>query len=250
MIRSGSSRMAGAPDQAWFTTTHWSVVLAARDAEPAKAGQALETLCCSYWYPLYAFVRRQGRSPEDAQDLTQSFFANLLGHDFLRNIGPEKGRFRSFLLVCLKRFLADDWRKGHATKRGAGRPTLVLDEVLADRLYLQEPADLADPEALYERRWALTLLERVLDRLEAEFRAADKQAVFDRLQPFLLGEKTMQTYDEVASDLGTTVGALKTMVWRMRERYRVLFHDEIAHTVAAAGDVDEEIRHVAAILRR
>jgi RNA polymerase sigma factor (sigma-70 family) len=233
-----------------FTTTHWSVVLAARDEDLPEAQAALETLCCSYWYPLYAFVRRQGHSPHDAQDLTQAFFMSLLGRDFLRNVGPEKGRFRSFLLACLKRFLADEWRKAQASKRGAGRPVLALDELLAERRYQQEPADLADPEALFERRWALTLLDRVLNRLAEEFQAAGKGDTFDRLQPFLVGEKAGETYGEVASALKTTEGSVKMMVLRMRDRYRALFRGEIAQTVARPADVDEEIRHVASILRR
>jgi RNA polymerase sigma factor (sigma-70 family) len=168
----------GLPGPVEFTTTHWSVVMSARVEGSAKARAALETLCRSYWYPLYAYVRRQGHIPADAQDLTQEFFARLLSHDFLRNVSPDKGRFRSFLLTCLKRFLTDEWRRGSALKRRAGQPVLVLDESVAEQRYLQEPAAGADPEKLYERRWALTLLDRALDRLEGDFREAGKQAMF------------------------------------------------------------------------
>jgi len=233
-----------------FTTTLWTVVLTARNPDSAEAGHALEELCRSYWYPLYAFVRRQGHPPEQAQDLTQEFFAHLLAQDFLRNVQAEKGRFRSFLLACLKRFLTDEWRRGNARKRGGDRTVLAMDEVAAELRYLQEPIELANPEAIYERRWALTLLDRVLDRLEAEFGSAGKQAMFDRLQPFLLGERGGPGYAAVAADLGMTEGAIKMAVLRMRERYRALFRHEIEQTVAAPSEVEEEIRHVVLILSR
>jgi len=207
-------------------------------------------LCRSYWYPLYVFVRRQGLSPEDAQDLTQDFFGRLLRPEFLRNVAPEKGLFRSFLLACLKRFLADEWRKEHAAKRGGGQPLLPLEEERAESRYLQEPYGQMSPEALYERRWALALLDRVLNRLEAEFAAAGKQALFQGLEHFLAGDKSDGTYAEAATRLGLTEGAVKMTTLRMRERYRVLFRDEIAQTVAAPAEVDDEIRHVIAVLRQ
>lgn len=239
----------GLADRGEFATTHWSVVLAACHREPLQAQAALETLCRSYWYPLYVYVRRKGHSPHDAQDLTQGFFEHLLGRDFLRRVAPEKGRFRSFLLTCLKRFLADVWRKESAAKRGAGQRWIALDGE-AERRYHEEPAGVSDPEALYERRWALTLLERVLERLEEEFRAAGRQDLFNHLQPLLLGERTEQTYAELAAHFGTSPGAVKMTVLRMRERHRALFREEIASTVATPGEIDEEIRHLIAILSR
>jgi RNA polymerase sigma factor (sigma-70 family) len=230
--------------RAEFSTTQWNVVLTARDCAASSARQALETLCQAYWYPLYSYVRRQGHSPEDAEDITQGFFAQLLSHDFLRHVAPEKGRFRSFLLTCLKRHLADHWRKDHARKRGPEHCVVSLDDADAEGRYRLEPTEPADPEKLYERRWALTLLDRVLDRLEAEFAAAGKPELFGELQPFLLGEKGGRTYAEIAVAHGTSESAIKMTVLRMRERFRLLFREEIAHTVAAPEEVDEEIRHL------
>jgi RNA polymerase sigma factor (sigma-70 family) len=230
-----------------FCTTHWSVVLAARDGGVSPAQQALETLCAAYWYPIYSYVRRQGHPPEDAADATQAFFAHLLSHDFLRNVAPEKGRFRSFLLACLKRHLADHWRREHTRKRGPTRALVSLDEAQAEGRYLRESVELADPETLYERRWALTLLDRVLDRLEAEFTAARKPGLFAELQPFLLGEKGGRTYAQIAAHRGSSEGAIKMTVLRMRERLRALFREEIARTVATPAEVDEEIRHLLSV---
>ena len=241
---SGQSRFGGTD----FPTTHWSAVLAARDTASAPAQSALETLCRTYWYPLYAYVRRNGHSPEDAEDLTQAFFAYLLGHDFLRNVAPAKGRFRSFLLVSLKRFMTAEWRKEHALKRGGEQRAWSLDQQDAESRYLLEPADLADPEKLYERRWALTLLDRVLERLEAEAAGAGKLALFAQLQPFLTGDRDGPTYTQIAQAFGTTEGAIKMSVRRMRERLRALFREEIAHTVASEAEAKEEIRNLLVIL--
>jgi len=231
-----------------FPTTHWSAVLAAQDVAAAPAQSALETLCRAYWYPLYAYVRRNGHPPQDAEDLTQAFFAHLLGHDFLRNVAPEKGRFRSFLLVSLKRLMAGQWRREHALKRGGEQQTWSLDQQDAESRYLVEPADVADPERLYERRWALTLLSRVLERLEAEAAGAGKQALFAQLQPFLAGDRDARTYAEIAQAFRTTEGAIKMAVHRMRERLRVLFREEISHTVTSEEEAKEEIRHLLVIL--
>ncbi len=162
-----------------FATTHWSVVLAAGQSTDAQASEALEQLCRTYWYPLYAFVRRQGRSPEDAQDLTQGFFAHLLRKDFLSGVGPEKGRFRSFLLACLKHFLADEWEKARTAKRGGNCPEVLLELERAEERYQLEACVEANAESLYERRWALDLLDHVLDRLRHEAVASGREAVFD-----------------------------------------------------------------------
>jgi len=236
------------PERVEFTTTHWSVVAMARDLESPHASAAVEALCCAYWYPLYAYVRRQGHPPTDAQDLTQAFFAHLLSKDFLREIAPAKGRFRSFLLTCLKRFLADHWRKEHTAKRGGGQAVLSLDEQNGEARYLREPSDPDDPETLFERRWAILLLDRVLDRVEVEFANAGKKELFARLLPFLLGEKGGPTYAELATALGLTEGAIKMAVLRLRERYRALFRAEIAATVAEPAEIEDEIRHVMAVL--
>lgn len=231
-----------------FATTHWSVVLAAKDFAGAPAQAAMETLCRAYWYPLYAFVRRSGHSPEDAEDLTQAFFVHLLGHEFLRNVSPEKGRFRSYLLVSVKRFMADQWRRDHALKRGGAQPPLSLDQQDAESRYRLEPADLEDPEKLYERRWALTLLNRVLERMENEAVAAGKQTLFSQLQPFLIGDRDTRTYAEIAGAFGISEGAIKMQVLRMRERLRELFIEEITHTVASDDEAREEVRHLLSVL--
>lgn len=233
-----------------FPTTHWSVVLSAGRHELPQAAAALEQLCRTYWYPLYAFVRRRGFRPEDAQDLTQAFFAHLLGKDFLNRVRPEKGRFRSFLLASLKHFLADEWDKDHAARRGGGQVVLRLDDHEAEARYRVEPTDPLDPETFYEHRWALTLLECVLDRLQAEFAAAGKLESFQQLQPFLLGEKAGTTYADMAARLGSTEGGVTMMVHRMRQRYRALFREEIAHTVASPEETDEEMRHLFSLLAR
>jgi len=244
----GAGLPAGAGGE--FTTTHWSVVVAAGQGGSPQSTEALENLCRTYWYPLYAYVRRRGYEPPDAQDLTQAFFVHLLGKDFLRGVTPAKGRFRSFLLACLKHFLVDQSERARTAKRGGGQPLLPLDAAGAESRYRQEPADTADPQTLYERQWALTVLDRVLNRLQAEFAAAGKAAVFEQVQSFLVGDKGGQTYAELASASGTTEGALKMMVCRMRQRYRELFQEEIAHTVAAPDDIEEERRYLFSILAR
>ena len=249
----GQTRLKDGEDlfeRPYFATTHWSVVLAARDGAATQAQSALDTLCRTYWYPLYAYVRRRGLAPEDAEDITQSFFGHWLNHDFLSNVGPEKGRFRSFILVCIKRYLTDEWRKQGTTKRGGGKPMLSWDEQDAEGRYLREPVDVNDAEALYERRWALTLLERVLGNLEQEFLRAGKQAMFAELQPCLLGEATDSSYRETGARLGITEGAVRMTVLRMRRRYRELFREEIAHTVSEPGEIEGELRYVVSVLSR
>jgi len=233
-----------------FVTTHWSVVLTAKEQDSSKAVEALERLCRTYWYPLYAFVRRRGYSAEDAEDLTQGYFAHLLTKDFLLGIGPQKGRFRTFLLKCLSHFLADVWDKRQAACRGGGQSPFSLDALGAESRYRREPTDCLTPEALYERRWANTLLEHVIERLRGEAVEAGNERLFEKLQDLLLGEHPKMTYKEVASALGTTEGAVKMAVSRLRQRFRVILREEIAHTVADSGDVDEEIRHLRAILGR
>jgi RNA polymerase sigma-70 factor (ECF subfamily) len=210
----------------------------------------LETLCRTYWYPLYAHVRRRGYSPEDAQDLTQEFFARLLAKHWLSTADRSRGRFRTFLLGVFSHFLANEWHRARCEKRGGGQVVFSLDGVTAEERYSLEPVDLADAARLYERRWALTLLDRVLERLRKEFAAAGKPESFDQLQPLLLREKTDQTYAALASVLETTEAALKMTVSRMRRRYRELFLEEIAQTVSTPEEVDQEVRYLRNVLAR
>ena len=230
-----------------FATTHWSIVLRAGDSQAPESAEALEKLCRAYWYPLYAYVRRQGYAPADAQNLTQEFFSRLLENKQLRTADPERGRFRSFLLTVLKRLLISEWRHEHRQKRGGDALVFSLDEQEAEDRYHHEPADAATPETLFERRWAETVLERVLARLEAEYRR--HPLGFANLQPYLVEDKGAAPFAETAVRLGVTESALKAVVYRLRCRYGELFHEEIAHTVAQPEDIDDEIRHLLVVLR-
>jgi RNA polymerase sigma factor (sigma-70 family) len=233
-----------------FVTTRWSVVLTAGDSDSAEAGDALATLCQSYWYPLYAYVRRRGNSAEDAQDLTQEFFARLLKRNWIANADQSKGRFRSFLLGAMNHFLADEWDKARAQKRGGGTAPLPLEFDTAETRFSREPADNSTPEQNFERRWALTLLERVLDRLREEHEREGRLELFTKLNPCLIGERTAQPYAELATQLGVREGTVKAAVHRLRLRYRNLLRAEIANTVAEASEVDDELRHLFAVLSR
>lgn len=244
--RPSSSHAAAAQ----FPPTLWSVVLAAGETSSPRSQEALATLCRTYWYPLYAFLRRQGNSPTDAEDLTQGFLIHLCQSNRLGSVGREKGKFRSFLLASLKNFLTDEARKASAQKRGGGQPMIALDSVSAEERYALEPPDVLDPEKMFERRWALTLLERTLARLEAEFESPDKRERFELLRDYLLGDPPPETYAEVGRRLGLGEGGVKSLVSRMRQRYRELFREEIAGTVAGDAEIDEETRHVFAILNR
>jgi len=230
-----------------FLTTHWSLVLAARDRAEPGADDALASLCSIYWYPLYAFVRRRGHGAEDAHDLTQEFFARLLEKDFLAGVDRTKGKFRAFLLVACNHFLANERDRARAKKRGGGRPILSLDAGDAEGRYCAEPADALTPEKLFERRWALALLQQVMARLREEFGAKGKGPLFDRLRGFLVGEKGTG-YGQAAEELGLSEGAVKVAVHRLRQRYRELLHEEIGRTVATPEQVDEEIRSLFAAL--
>jgi RNA polymerase sigma factor (sigma-70 family) len=231
-----------------FVTTHWSVVLSAREKASTQSSAALETLCRAYWYPLYAWVRRQGHSPHDAQDLTQEFFARLLQKDYLRAAAREKGRFRTFLIVALKRFLANEWDRARAQKRGGGQALLSLDTAAAEARYQIEPAATLSADLIYERRWALTLLDQTMNSLRNEFIAAGKQSEFDYLKGFLTAERGEISYAEVAKKLAINEGAARTAVHRLRKRFRELFRQQIAHTVAGPEEVEEEVRYLLAAL--
>src|SRR3989442_2361934 len=225
-----------------FVTTQWSVVLTAQGQSPA-ADEALEKLCRIYWWPLYGFVRRNGYNPEEAQDLTQGFFALLLERRDLDVVRKEKGRLRSYLLVSLKNFVAKAKRREMAVKRGEGRALVPLDELLARGRAALEPADNLTPDRIYERRWALTLLEQVLARLENEYKSAGNARLFDCLKAFLSDEPGRRSQAEMAAELGMTEKALKQAFHRLRQRYRQLLNYEIAQTVAVPGDVEDELRH-------
>ena len=232
-----------------FTTTHWSVVLAAQGRSPA-ADEALEKLCRTYWWPLYGFVRREGYGPEEAQDLTQGFFALLLERRDLDAVRREKGRLRSYLLVSLKNFLAKAKRRELTVKRGEGRALVPLDELLARERAHLEPTDNLTADRIYERRWALTLLEQVLTRLDSEYQSAGNAKLFDRLQEFLSDEPgCRRSQADVAAELGMTENAVKQAFHRLRQRYRQLLRDEIAQTVAVPGDVEDELRHFISVLQ-
>lgn len=228
-----------------FATTHWSVVVAAGQTTAPGAREALEKLCRTYWFPIYACVRRKGRSPDDAQDLTQEFFARLLEKNYLKLADRQRGRFRSFLLVALDHFLVNDWRQASAEKRGAGRPVLSLDQQQAEGHYQGEPVSPElSPDQHFEKRWALALLEQVLAQLRAEYEADGKRDVFDSLKPFVWGEKSALSQAEIAARLGTSENAVAQAVHRLRQRYGELLRGEVANTVAAPGDVEDELRHL------
>jgi RNA polymerase sigma factor (sigma-70 family) len=231
-----------------FTTTHWSVVLAASDATSPRAEMALAELCRTYWYPLYAFVRRKGNSPHDAEDLTQAFFARLLERNYVAQADRERGRFRTYLLAALTHFLADEWDKARRLKRGGGREIISFDAASAEERYRLEPVDQLDAAKLYERRWVTTLFERVLARLEEEFHGSGKSELFEQLKGSLLAEERGLSYSELGNQLGLKEDAVKQAVHRMRRRYRELFREEIAQTVAGPGEVEDELKHLFAVL--
>ncbi len=237
-----------APQPRDFNTTHWSVVLAAR-GESKDAKEALEKLCRVYWYPLYAFVRRQGNSPQDAEDLVQGFFACLLERKDLERVQRERGRFRSYLLVSLKHFVLNRELGARAEKRGGGHSPLSLDEIEAEKKFALEPVDKSTPEKLFERRWATALLDKVRERLRTEYAGTDRLRLFDTLRCFLSGESAEQSQAQIGEQLGLSTGAVKQAVWRLRQRYRELLHEEVAHTVATAADIDDELRHLVEVLR-
>jgi len=227
----------------WFATTHWSVVLAAGQNDSPGAQAALEKLCRTYWPPLYAYVRRRQFSPEDAQDLTQEFFVRLLDKHFLAAADRRKGRFRTFLLTAVKRFLANEYDRARAQKRGGGRKTVSLEGLGPEARYRREPADTLTPERVFERQWALTLLEQVLARLQAEMAAEGKAALFDAMKGHLTGSQAV-SYATTAASLGMTEGAVKVAAHRLRQRYRELLREEIAQTVASPDEIEEEVRYL------
>ena len=234
----------------WFGTTHWSAVLAAQHPSAPKADAALEELCRTYWYPLYAHIRRQGHPHHDAQDLTQEFFARLLEKNYLAAVAPEKGKFRSFLLAALNHFLSHERDRARAAKRGGGKPHIPLDDVTAENLYSMEPATQDSPEEAFERRWAVTVLERAFAAVHEEAIAAGKEQLFGRLKLFVGEGATPGDYSAAAEELGMTPNAVAVAVHRLRQRYREAVRRQVAHTVSNPDEIEDEMRYLSSVLAR
>ncbi|MCX6927403.1 MAG: ECF-type sigma factor [Verrucomicrobia bacterium] len=232
-----------------FSTTHWSVVLVAGRENSPESAQALERLCSGYWYPLYAYVRRQGHTPHDAQDLVQDFFAYFLKHNYFRLADRARGRFRTFLLTSLQHFLVNEWRKTNRQRRGGSRRILSLDEEMAESRFAAEPAIEQPPDTLYDRGWAAVLLERALAALRAEFEHSGRQGLYERLKVFVWGEKSALSYGAMAAQLGMTEGSVKVAVHRLRQRYGEILRAEVALTVTTTAEVNEELRYLVSVIR-
>jgi RNA polymerase sigma-70 factor (ECF subfamily) len=232
----------------WFVTTHWSVVLDAKGNDSARAGEALEKLCQIYWRPVYAFIRRNGYSPADAQDLTQEFFLRLYSKDYLRHLRDQRGKFRSFLLTFVKHFLSDERDRASAQKRGGGQPVLSLDDTSGAEMYVAESASSESPDRLFERSWAQTVLNQALRRLGEEFYASGKGPLFETLKDVQPGEHGALSYVHLGGELGMTEVAIKSAVHRLRRRHREILREEIAHTVTRPEEVDDEIRYLITLL--
>jgi RNA polymerase sigma-70 factor (ECF subfamily) len=239
----------GPPNVRRFATTRWSLVAAAGQVGSPQSREALATLCQVYWYPLYAYARRHLPNAHDAQDLTQAFFAELLEKDYLQTADRQRGKFRSFLLTAFKHFLSRERERSRTQKRGGGRSQVSLDFQGGERRYQLEPIDHATPETIYERRWALAILERALARLRQEFADAGKEKLFERLKGALAGEGLQESYARIAQELGISEQAVKVAVHRLRRRYQELLRGEIAQTVASPEEVDEELRDLFAAVR-
>src|SRR6202451_1018225 len=236
------------PGSSQFPTTRWSLVVAAGDPRPKNARSALVSLCENYWYPLYAYLRRRGYSADQAQDLTQEFFVRVLEGRYLDRANPEKGRFRSFILTSLKFFVADEGDRDRAQKRGGGALE-PLEFPSGEERYQREPAHDETPERIFERRWALSLIDRVVEKLREEFVHHGRTEHFERLKIFLLGHSDAP-YAALAQEMNTSEGALKVAIHRLRKRYGDLFRQEIADTVADPADVESELRFLAAVMAR
>ncbi len=229
------------PEGNWFQTTHWSVVLNAGQVDPSAAHEALARLCKDYWPPLYTYVRSVGNSAMDAEDLTQAFFARLMEKNWLAQADPEKGRFRCFLLGALKNFLANEWRRSQAVKRGGGKAVVSLDDT-AELSYAAATASDLTPEKLYQRRWALELFERALNRLRDQYSVLGKGTLYDALKDYLSVEVPDGVYAKLGAQLQMSPGAVAAAVHRLRQRYRELVREEIAQTVARPEDIEDEVR--------
>lgn len=236
-----------ASPQPLFLTTRWSIVLSARDPASSSSTLALESLCRTYWYPLYVFVRRQGHGAHDSQDLTQAFFARLLEKDYLQSVEREKGRFRTFLIMAMKRFLLNEWDKLRTQKRGGNFTHLSLD---TESRYLDECSESLPPDQVYERRWALVLLDHAMARLRSDYVTSGREREFEHLKTSLTAGRGEASYREIAGALQMTEGAARVALHRLRKRFREIFREEIASTVSTSEEVDDEVRYVVAILSR
>ena len=234
---------------ATFATTHWSVVLAAGQNDGDKAHEALEQLCAAYWYPLYVFARRQGHDATESEDLTQEFFASLLQRNDLAEVGPELGRFRSFLLASFKHLLANEYHRQRTEKRGGLAILVSLDREELETRYRLEPADAVTPETLFERRWALTVLERALQRVREEYEISEKADLFEELKEFLSNQKSVP-HAAIAAKYGVSVGAVGVTIHRLRKRYAEVLREEISHTVSTPAEIEDEIRHLITVVGR
>lgn len=232
-----------------FHTTHWTVVMAARQQDDGTAArEALASLCSTYWYPLYAFIRRQGSRPHEAEDLTQEFFYQFLERHGLANVQPAAGKFRSFLLACLKHFLANERERAQAQRRGGGHPLVPLEGGDAETRYLLEPADAVTPEVLFERRWAFAVLGRTLEELRLEYARGEKATLFEELQGFLPGGEGRVSRAELAAKRGVSAGAIDVAVHRLRQRFGALLREQVAQTVSSEAEVEGEIRYLISVL--
>ena len=241
MTSNHSTQTSTAPGDV-FATTHWTVVLAAGKRSTPQADVALEQLCRTYWFPLYAYVRRRGHTKEDAEDLVQAFFARFLAKNYLAGLSAERGRFRAFLLASLKHFLINDWKKSQRQKRGGGEAALSLDWQTADTKFQVAATNEPSPDKAFDREWALALLAKVIERLQKECEADGKAKLFGQLKTFLTADKDGTAQSEAAKVLGMEEGAVRVAIHRLRKRYRQLLRAEIARTLADAADVDEEMR--------
>jgi RNA polymerase sigma factor (sigma-70 family) len=231
-----------------FHTTHWTVVLAARAGDGTVAQDALASLCSTYWYPLYAFVRRQGSSPQEAEDLTQEFFCRFLEGQALNSAQPTAGKFRSFLLACLKNFLANERERAQAQRRGGGRVPMPLDGGDSETRYALEPADPLTPEAIFERRWAFAVVEQTMNALRREYASPEKRELFQALQGFLPGGQGDASKAQLADKRGVSIGAIDVAIHRLRQRFGSLLREQVARTVSSGADVQEEIRYLISVI--
>lgn len=231
-----------------FQTTHWSVVMAAREQDATVGREALAQLCSGYWYPLYAFVRGQGFSSEDAEDLTQEFFRRFLEKNSLVNVSPAGGKFRSFLLACLKHFLINERERAHAQRRGGGQVLIPLDAGEAETRFSLEPVDHSTPDILFEKRWAFAVLDQTIQALAAEYGAKNKKETFDDLRDFLPGGQSGVSRAELAARRGISVGAVDVAVHRLRQRFGALLREQVARTVSSEAEVDEELHYLMSVL--
>ena len=247
MTPSDQEAESAEPQRGVFATTHWSVVMSAGQSESPQAAQALERLCRTYWYPLYAYVRRRGHGPDDAKDLTQEFFARLLEKKSLARADRAKGRFRSFLLGALNHFLADEKDRAEAKKRGGGQTLISWDQDDAEERIGAEPMDELSPERIFERRWALSVLEQATKRLRNEYHATGQAQLFEHLKSYIEGGTDTPSYAETAIQLDLSESAVKSAIFRFRRRYHELVRAEVGQTVADANELDEELRQLRAV---